>query len=67
MLIFRLPENSASGGQEDSGLGVAGVVPLDALWQKPLATALTATRQGGSAALGFHSRTEPVLTLARAF
>jgi len=40
---------------------------LRALGQQTLATALPASSQDGSTALGFHPRTKSMLTLARPF
>jgi hypothetical protein len=42
------------------------VVPLDALWQKPLAAALAPPGKRGAAALGFHACTKSMLAFTRA-
>jgi GNAT superfamily N-acetyltransferase len=44
-----------------SSLRVAGVVPVNALWKQPFATALAAACQSGPAPFGPHPRTETVL------
>jgi hypothetical protein len=46
----------------NSGLSMAGVVPLDALGQQTFPTALPASSKGGAAAFAFHPRAESVLS-----
>ncbi len=48
----------------DSGLGMAGVVALDAFRQKPLATALASAGEGGATAFGAHAGAKTVLAFA---
>jgi hypothetical protein len=46
---------------------VTRVVTINTLWQKPLASALTATRERGAPAFGPHPCSETMLPLARSF
>src|SRR5262245_3119263 len=50
-----------------SSLRVAGVVPVNALWEQAFTTALAAARKSGSAALGSHPCAKPVLAFTRSF
>jgi hypothetical protein len=50
-----------------SSLGMARVVPLNALREQALATALPPPRQGGAASFRPHPRAESVLAFASAF
>ena len=45
-------------------LSVASVVPINPFWQKPFASALTASRECGAAAFGLHVRAKTVLAFA---
>jgi len=46
---------------------VAGVGPVDTLWQEALATALSPARQGGTSTFGSHARAKSMLAFPRAF
>ena len=44
---------------------MAGVVPVNALWKQPFATALAPARKNGAAALGSHTCAKTVLAFTR--
>ena len=50
-----------------SRLRMAGVVPVNALWEQAFATALAPSRKSGAAAFCSHTRAETVLAFTRSF
>jgi hypothetical protein len=46
------------------GLGVAGEMDFDALWEEAFTAALATSRESGAPALGAHAGTKPVLLLS---